>query len=156
MFVRFRDDDGEVRGATSVAVKTLTVDIQFAGGGGVVLPEGSLPEGTIVTTSASATPLLPDDFEPIGTVMKVVSASALARPAQIRFPLPAGANPDDLTIYRFEDDGTMTILGTNVDGSELIAGTPGFSRFGIAASSGIRMSIAGPDILPFGGRVFIT
>lgn len=154
VFVRFRDDSGEVRGSTSVAVKTLKVDVQFAGGGGVMLPEGSMSNGAAITATSVAAPGLPDDLEPLAGAINVEATEQPSRPIEIRLPLPAGEDPDDLTIYRYEDDGTLTLLGTSLDGTELVAGAPGFSRFGIARSFGIRTGIAGPRFLDLGAEAF--
>lgn len=154
VFVRFRDDSGEVRGSTSVAVKTLKVDVQFAGGGGVMLPEGSIADDAAITATSVTAPGLPDDLEPLAGTMNVEAAEQPSRPIEIRLPVPVGENPDDLTIYRYEDDGTLTLLGTTLDGTELVAGAPGFSRFGIARNPGIRISISGPRILDLGAVGF--
>ena len=155
VFVRFRDDSGEVRGSTSVAVKTLKVDVQFASGGGVMLPEGSVSNGAAITATSVAAPGLPDDLEPLAGAINVEATEQPSRPIEIRLPVPTGESADELMIYRYEDDGTLTLLGTRLDGTELVAGTPGFSRFGIARPPpGIRFSIAGPRFLDLGEEAF--
>lgn len=104
--------------------------IAISTGGSLIVPEGALPQDAQVRALATQMPPLPDDVKPVGDAFSLTASAQPAQPVILRLPIPAGAaDPASLVVIRVESDGAATFLMTEVDGSELVAATPGFSTF---------------------------
>lgn len=125
-------------------------------GASVFIPEGALPVGTAIDAQVSEViPLLPEGFNPVGDALILTADAQPQTPVLLRMPIPAGVtDPTNLMIVRIESDGRTTFLMADVDGSDLVAFTPGFSKFcAVELVSGFlrewRPSIFGiPNLLP--------
>lgn len=131
-------DDGGLGPQTTPTERTE----DLPGGGELTFPPGGLPDGTTVTTEAAATPTLPPGVTAIGEAVRIEVDQQLARPAEIRMPIPDGADPEKLVVFQVEDDGTPILLGTRVDGDELVANTPGFGSSSIPRPKKVFLSSA--------------
>jgi hypothetical protein len=109
----------------------LTIPLET--GGSVFVPEGALPEGVEINAQASdALLLLPEGVQPVGDALIITADVQPGSPVLLRLPIPSGvSDPADLMIVRVEPDGMTTFLMTGVDGSDLVAFTPGFSKFSV-------------------------
>lgn len=143
--------------APTAAPTTLTVPgiaIAISTGGSLIVPEGALPKDAKVSAMATQMPPLPDDVKPVGDAFSLTASSQPSQPVILRLPIPAGAaDPSSLVVIRVESDGAATFLMTEVDGSELVAATPGFSTFVIGELlPGQKVSLIGDVYLTPGQR----
>lgn len=123
--------------------------------GMLMFPVNSLPAGTEILIAETELPPLVTDLVALGVAYRVETTSQPTIPVEISLQIPPATNTDNLVIVRVEDDGTITLLQTEVVDQHLVAYTPGFSIITIAqmrgALSGInKPKISGPDSLPSG------
>ncbi len=118
--------------AAPIALAVPGTAIAISTGGSLIVPEGALPVDAKVSAMATQVPPLPDDVKPVGDAFSLTASAQPSQPVILRLPIPAGAaDPASLVVIRVESDGAATFLMTEVDGSELVAATPGFSTFAI-------------------------
>lgn len=125
-------------------------------GASLFVPEGALPVGTVIDVQLSEViPLLPEGFNQVGDALILTADAQPQTPVLLRMPIPAGViDPTNLMIVRVEPDGTTTFLMTDVDGGDLVAFTPGFSKFCAVELVGLFMRdwkpilFGNPNLLP--------
>ncbi|MHB1319848.1 MAG: DUF4339 domain-containing protein, partial [Anaerolineae bacterium] len=112
--------------------------VALEAGGSLFFPEGTLPAGTVVTSYLAEPPVMPEGATAVGDTREIIVDPLPPSPVLLRLPIPEGvADPSRLAILRVHDSGYSEFLMTEVQGSDLVAYTPGFSRFTIAELAGI-------------------
>ena len=114
-------------GALTVAAGGGT--LTHESGASVDLPPGALPQGTKIRMAVVDPPALPEGAEPVGSAYEISADSQITVPATVSLPIVGNPDRSDILIYRVQDDGTVMLLASSLDGDSIVAATPGFSIF---------------------------
>jgi len=133
----------------------VTEQVKLGEQGMLMFPENSLPAGTEILIAETEAPPLVTDLVALGVAYRVETTNQPTISVEISLPIPPATSSDNLVIVRVEDDGTITLLQTEVVDQRLVAYTPGFSIIAIAEMRGAlagvnKPKISGPDRLPTG------
>ena len=133
-----------------VAPEMPGTTIPLETGGSIFVPEGALPQGTTINVyEIDDAPLLPEGIEPVAKALIISADVQPISPVLLRLPIPPEVtDPRNLVIVRIESDGRSTLLMPEVDGGDLLAYTPGFSKFILASFfQSFDVSLRGPHRL---------
>jgi hypothetical protein len=105
-------------------------EVPLSSGGSIVIPEGAFTENTKINVTSTLSPVLPDGVEAVGKALSISAATQPSQPVTLRVPIPESvSDPENLVVIRVESDSTTTFLMTEVVGDEIVAASPGFSKF---------------------------